>query len=117
MKFTADANISYRLVAHLRSEGHDVVSILEEEADAADGEILARSFREHRTVITYDKDFGELVFRYRHKHHGVILLRVRSEFLHTQRAILDRFIRVYRPREIKQSFWVVSDTTVRRVSV
>ena len=37
--------------------------------------MLALAQRERRILITNDKDFGELVFRERHPHASVVLLR------------------------------------------
>jgi predicted nuclease of predicted toxin-antitoxin system len=43
----------------------------------SDEEVLAIAVREQRILLTYDRaDFGELIFRYRHRHCGVILLRL-----------------------------------------
>jgi hypothetical protein len=45
---------------------------------ANDADILDRAAHEGRTLITNDKNFGELVFRSKQPHHGVILLRLLS---------------------------------------
>jgi len=42
----------------------------------ADLNILALAVREKRMVVTMDKDFGELVYRSREPHAGVLLLRL-----------------------------------------
>ena len=46
---------------------------LERAARTSDEELIAVAQREERVVITYDKGFGDLVFRERHAV-GVILL-------------------------------------------
>ena len=43
----------------LESAGHDVVWAGNWEKDPGDEEILAVAHREHRVLITLDKDFGE----------------------------------------------------------
>ncbi len=43
-----------------------------------DAKILSRAAREKRLVITMDKDFGELVYRQRRTHAGVLLLRLEA---------------------------------------
>ncbi len=48
--------------------GHDVVSASEGMPDATDAELLALANEEQRTLITEDKDFGELVFARRLPH-------------------------------------------------
>jgi predicted nuclease of predicted toxin-antitoxin system len=46
---------------------------------ADDMDILDRAVSERRIIVTNDKDFGELVFRSGHGHHGVVLLRLHDE--------------------------------------
>lgn len=41
-----------------------------------DADILALAHREQRILVTDDRDFGELVFRLRQPHAGVIYLRL-----------------------------------------
>ena len=45
-------------------------------ADMKDADILALAYREQRILVTDDRDFGELVFRQRQPHAGVIYLRI-----------------------------------------
>ena len=47
----------------LQQRGHDVVWIRSTAPGGLDSDVLARANTEHRIVITFDKDFGELVFR------------------------------------------------------
>ncbi|HEX3314150.1 MAG TPA: DUF5615 family PIN-like protein [Gemmataceae bacterium] len=76
MKLLADESVDHGIIDHLRACGHDVASIAEESPGASDDVILARAFREGVVLLTEDKDFGELVYRKRRPHAGVVLLRV-----------------------------------------
>lgn len=114
MRLLIDANISARIVAPLRKKGHDVVSVLEYDPNASDDAILARAVREGRTVITYDKDFGELVFREGKPHCGVILLRTQEESFLSCQHLVEQFLGVHAPREIQEHFWTLTDRTTRR---
>jgi predicted nuclease of predicted toxin-antitoxin system len=60
VRFLADESCDYRVVEALRASGHDVVAVVEESSGAPDPEVFARSRREHRVLITEDKDFGRL---------------------------------------------------------
>lgn len=64
MRLIADENFPADVVTALRAAGHDVFWVLESMRSAGDAAILARGGVEGRTVITFDKDFGELAFRY-----------------------------------------------------
>lgn len=63
MRFLADENIPFRSVALLREHGHDVVWIAEEGRGASDKEVLQHSVAESRVLLTFNRDFGELVYR------------------------------------------------------
>lgn len=52
--------------------GHDVVSASERMPGATDAELLALANEEQRTLITEDKDFGELVFARRLPHPCIV---------------------------------------------
>ena len=79
MQFMVDESTGTAVVEYLRSVGHDVLAVAETMPQAEDLDILARAHGEERILVTNDKDFGELVFRSRQAHHGVVLLRVHDE--------------------------------------
>ena len=82
MRLLANENIPRALVDALRNEGHDVSWILEDNRGAKDAAILTRATEESRTLLTFDKDFGELAFReLSQASSGVILLRLRRDDL------------------------------------
>jgi len=70
MRILLDENIPGDAVATLRSRGHDVVWIRTDSPGIADDAILAGAVSEQRLLITFDKDFGELVFRRDSLHHA-----------------------------------------------
>ena len=75
MKFLLDVCAdSRKMRAALTSQGHDVLPISETNPKLPDEEILALATAEQRTIITEDKDFGELIFLHRLPHPCVIRL-------------------------------------------
>lgn len=76
MRFLADENVSGLVIARLRGEGHDVMSIAETRPGTADDEILNAGEADARILITEDRDFGEMVIRQRLGVRGVILLEL-----------------------------------------
>ena len=80
MKFLADENIPRSAVQALREHGFEVAWVSEGNAGSTDEDVLARCTAAELTLLTLDKDFGELVF---HQgllaESGVILLRVEAE--------------------------------------
>jgi len=75
MRILADVNIEIALVEWLRSQGHDVVWAAELTPSLPDNELLRLASDAGHIQLTYDKDFGELVFRHRIVSCGIVLLR------------------------------------------
>ncbi len=72
----ADANVAAPVIAFLRSEGVDVVSIREQGRTAwPDVQILAEAFHGRRFVLTHDRDFGQLAVERGEPLHGILYLR------------------------------------------
>ncbi len=75
--FLADENIPLYVVKQLRKEGYKVISVTEEFAGLSDEKILELSSRNKWVIITFDKDFGELIYKQKsNKPYGIILMRV-----------------------------------------
>jgi len=75
--FLADENIPLYVVKQLRKEGCKIISVAEEFAGSSDEKILELSSRNKWVIITFDKDFGELIYKQKSsKPYGIILLRV-----------------------------------------
>jgi len=64
MRILANENSPRGAIASLRLKGHDVVWIREDLPGGSDIQVLERAHNENRLLITFDKDFGELAFRY-----------------------------------------------------
>ena len=79
MRFLADENLAQSAVDALRNLGHDVTWVRSDAPGASDEQVLARAAAESRVLVTADKDFGELAFRWAlPAQGGVILVRVRG---------------------------------------
>ncbi len=63
MRFLADENFSYDAVQALRDDGHDVAWVRTDAPGISDRQVLARAMANHRILLTFDKDFGELAFQ------------------------------------------------------
>ena len=112
MRIIADENIPMEVIRRLRSVGHDVRSVKETMRSAADPSILERAQIEERLVITSDKDFGELAFRFGLPAHcGVVLFRLSGP---SRASDIDRMVGVLtEPRAWEGHFSVVEDDRIR----
>jgi len=65
MRFLADEDLPLASVRRLRGLGYDIAAIAEDSPGATDWEALARATHEDRIVLTFDRDYGELIYRKR----------------------------------------------------
>ena len=91
---------------------HDVFSVYEQARGLADEDIIERAFRDSRIIITSDKDFGEKIYKERHVHKGVVLLRLQDERAINKITVLDKLLKAYGSQLVGQ-FVVVSEDQVR----
>lgn len=107
MRFIVDECTGPAVARWLRQNEHDVFSVYEEARGLDDDSILQKAAAEDRILITNDKDFGEMIFRERKSHSGVILLRAENKI-----RVLKRLLERYAD-QISHSFVVTTETTVR----
>lgn len=62
----ADENIPRASIKSLRNAGLDVLSVAEKAPGISDSAVLEMARSESRLLLTFDRDFGELVYRRGH---------------------------------------------------
>src|ERR1017187_5176509 len=88
MKLLANENFPKASVKIFREKGFDITYISEYNGGISDGEVMQIAIKENRTILTFDKDYGELIYKYGYKPlQGVIFLRL-IEFTPTEPAEL-----------------------------
>ena len=75
IKFLADENIPLLVTDELKKVGLEIESIFIIKRGMKDIEILKLAYENDQVIITFDKDFGQLVFKDEERTKGVILLR------------------------------------------
>jgi predicted nuclease of predicted toxin-antitoxin system len=78
-RFIADENIPRETVELLKRKGVDIVSVSDVSPGLGDDEILELARKDERIVITFDRDFSQLIFKQKRKTKGLILLRFNPE--------------------------------------
>ena len=77
MRFLANENFPRAVVDALRVANHDTAWVREEAPGSSDEAVLDWAVRDGRVLLTFDKDFGALVFRGgASASRGVVLFRV-----------------------------------------
>ena len=112
MKFLLDESAEYRLHPFLQKLGHDIKAIAYDYPNAlTDRDMLDIAIDENRILITNDKDFGELIFRQRFYHRGIILFRLRGANVQTKQKRLQEVLTAYKDQ--LKHFLVITPKSVR----
>jgi len=99
-------------VALLRSRGHEVLWIHQSDPGLADDLVLEKALSESRLLVTFDRDFGELVFRKGAKAScGIVLFRISMP---SPGKVVQKVLTSLESRsDCENQFSVVSDAMVR----
>ncbi len=102
------------LAKWLQKLHHDVFSVYDETRGLDDESIIHKANLENYILITNNKDFGELVFRMKKPHKGVILLRLKDKRSENKIAVLQRVLESYSDKLVN-NFIIVTEKTLRIV--
>ena len=112
MRFLVDECTGPAVARWLHNAGHDVYSVFDEASGISDDEVLGMALRSRSILITNDKDFGEMIFRERREHCGVVFLRLDDERSANKIDVLRKLIEQY-IEKIPGKFVTVTETRVR----
>jgi len=77
MKLLANENFPLDSVKYLSAKGFDIKSIGIDNMGISDKEVMNIAINENRLILTFDRDYGELIFKYMYQPDmGVIYLRL-----------------------------------------
>ena len=114
MNFLADENFPVPSVRRLRQAGHNVSAIITDAPGSADEDILVWANHQKRIILTFDRDFGELIFHLKAKTSiGVVYFRLEPanpeepaelllRFLDTSAIALHKKFTVIERRQVRQ---------------
>ncbi len=78
MKFLANENIPLASCKYLENKGWDIVHIGVTNMGVSDEEVMEMAIEENRIIITFDRDYGELVYKNGYRPPGVIYFRIQE---------------------------------------
>lgn len=77
LRILANENFPGDAVEALAGRGHDIAWVRMQSPGASDDDVISLAQQEGRLLVTFDKDFGELVFaRGARASRGVVLFRI-----------------------------------------
>ena len=112
MNLLCDEGVDCQIVEQLRHDGHHVLYVAEMTRGIGDDEVLRTANEHDALVVTEDKDFGELVFRQRLVHQGVVLVRLMGLSSELKARLVAATIRQHET-EMTERFTVISPGSVR----
>ena len=112
MKVVADESIDYGIIMRLRAEGFTVHAIIDEHSGISDTDVLDIATKNECLLLTEDKDFGELSYRLKRKHCGILLIRV-NDLPRNERISLVCRIVASKFHKLSNNFSVLTSSNIR----
>jgi len=113
MRFLANENFPLPSIVLLRNDGHFVKSVNEEFPGISDREVVRVAREDSLIILTFDKDYGEIIFRYGElMPPAVVFLRYRGGHPLASGIILRELIK--EGMIFENSFSVVDEQNVRQ---
>ncbi|SFP64262.1 DUF5615 family PIN-like protein [Parafilimonas terrae] len=107
-----DESVDYAIVSELRANDFTIYAVIDETPSISDEKVLNIAINKNALLITEDKDFGELVFRFQFFHKGILLVRmVNAKSLEKARTVLKVMNEHY--EELIDNFSVLDDSKLR----
>ncbi|GEO02664.1 hypothetical protein AAE02nite_03280 [Adhaeribacter aerolatus] len=114
MQFLANENFPAPSIKALRAAGIEIISIAENTPGVADREVIRIAQKEKLIILTFDKDYGELIFRYGNQNPpAVVFFRFKGT---TPSFAGDLLIELIKANKIKLEniFTVVEENNIRQ---
>ncbi|MBN2105768.1 DUF5615 family PIN-like protein [bacterium] len=111
MKLLLDENVPRSVFDFLKENHFDILWIRESNRGISDEAVIQLAVKDSRIIITYDKDFGELVFRHFIKVKGVVLIRILDENVAKEKLL--ELLRSHKTT-LADYFMVLTEKHIRR---
>ncbi len=114
MKLLANENFPLTSVKILTNAGYDIKYVGKDFSGITDSEVIDLAVRGNRTILTFDRDYGMLIFKKGYKPQaGVIYLRI-SNFLPDEPG--KYLIELFKSKKLKfeNMLTVISENNIRQ---
>ncbi len=112
MNLIADESVDYGIVKRLRECNYLVYSIQDNNSGVSDDVVLKIANEHNCLLITEDKDFGELTYRLKLAHKGILLIRLSGMTREKRIDLVAEMINKHFD-ELGSNFSVLSQTGLR----
>lgn len=114
MKLLANENFPLSSVKVLNEAGFDITAIGFDLTGILDKEVMEIAINENRTILTFDRDYGELIFQHGYKPQaGIIYLRWED---YQPNEPGEYLVELFKSEDIKfeSMLTVISENTIRQ---
>jgi predicted nuclease of predicted toxin-antitoxin system len=113
MKFLANENFPFPSISLLRLSGYEVSSVSELFPGIPDHEVVKIAQAENLIILTFDKDYGELIFKYSTaKPPAVIFFRFKGDYPERAGEILNELLQT--EIQFHSKFSVIENGNIRQ---
>ena len=114
MKLLANENFPLASVKYMRNTGFDITSIGTDNPGISDEQVMDIAIKEERTILTFDSDYGELIFKYEYQPSaGVIFIRTLPSAPDEAGRLIERLI-ISGEFEFRKTFTVIDANGIRQ---
>ena len=114
MRFKIDENLPVEVAELLRAEGHDAITVHDQElSGASDPRIAAVCRGETRAIITLDTDFATIQAYPPALYPGLIVLQLRRQDKPYVLQICSRLVPLFAKEPLERHLWIVEDRRMR----
>jgi predicted nuclease of predicted toxin-antitoxin system len=114
MLFKIDENLHEEVAELLRQNGHDAVSVYDQQMRGSKDEDLASACRrEGRVIVTQDRDFSNIVAFPPEDYAGIIVFRLHDPSRPSLLAAMRRLLPMLATDSLAGCLWTVDDVGVR----
>jgi predicted nuclease of predicted toxin-antitoxin system len=114
VRFKVDENLPKEIAELLKAEGHDAVTVYDQDlAGAADSDLSRVCRSESRVILTLDTDFSNIRVYPPEKHPGIIVLRLDQQDKASVLAVVSSLLPLLSAEPLSEKLWIVEPDRVR----
>ncbi len=114
MRFKTDENLHPELAVFLRENGHDALTVWDEQLRGRpDTDLAAVCQLEQRALVTLDTGFADIRVYPPRQHAGLIVLRVADQSRRSILKVFPRVLNLLKSEPLSGQLWIVSERSVR----
>jgi len=110
MKFLANENLPIPSVQLLQDNGIDVICVQDAKPSISDKDVLLWALETERIILTFDKDYGEIVFRNKLSCPVVFFRKKGEKPTDAAQQLLELIHKI----DLSKKFTVIDETGVRQ---